>query len=618
MNSEAGGPYNLPIMPTTASFPSDVTVPQLPAQPFAFILYFVRRNLRWLVLTMVLEAISAGAGIATPYALGRIVGGIARGVSHVAPFSGELLAPLELFIFLNVIDLVVGRAAALCRVFIAPVQRTMVSEALYGYLQHHSHRFISNNFAGALAHRISEAAMGVNMAVWAIVFDFLPIVVTMLVAIALLAHTNVLLGALMLAWACLFVGVSFLLARAAQPYSARHAQARSDTTGAIVDAIGNLLSVRLFARLTFEQKRIGRFLMNERATSRAYFLCNERTAAFQFTAAAVLKVGTVCFALVLWRDGRIDVAGFVMSMGLSILVINEARNLSRRFLEFFEYIGNVAHSVHAIVLPHEVVDRPDAGALVIRRGEIRFNDVSFGYVTERPVFRHLDLTIQPGQRVGLVGFSGSGKSTLINLVLRLYEPQSGSITIDGTDIRSVTQSSLHSQVSLIPQDPGLFHRTLNENIGYGRLDADESQIEDAARQAYAHDFIESMPNRYGSMVGERGVKLSGGQRQRIAIARVIAKNAPILIMDEATSSLDSVTEKAIQDSLDALMDGKTVLVVAHRLSTIAHLDRILVFDNGRIVEDGPHRDLLALGGVYARLWSRQSDGMIPEHDDAAA
>jgi len=308
----------------------------------------------------------------------------------------------------------------------------------------------------------------------------------------------------------------------------------------------------------------------------------------------------------------------VMSMGLSILVINEARNLSRRFLEFFEYIGNVAHSVHAIVLPHEVVDRPDAGALVIRRGEIRFNDVSFGYVTERPVFRHLDLTIQPGQRVGLVGFSGSGKSTLINLVLRLYEPQSGSITIDGTDIRSVTQSSLHSQVSLIPQDPGLFHRTLNENIGYGRLDADESQIEDAARQAYAHDFIESMPNRYGSMVGERGVKLSGGQRQRIAIARVIAKNAPILIMDEATSSLDSVTEKAIQDSLDTLMDGKTVLVVAHRLSTIAHLDRILVFDNGRIVEDGPHRDLLALGGVYARLWSRQSDGMIPEHDDAAA
>jgi ATP-binding cassette subfamily B protein len=274
--------------------------------------------------------------------------------------------------------------------------------------------------------------------------------------------------------------------------------------------------------------------------------------------------------------------------------------------------------VHAIVLPHEVVDRPDAGALVINRGEIRFNDVTFGYVAERPVFRHLNLTIQPGERVGLVGFSGSGKSTLINLVLRLYEPQSGSITIDGTDIRSVTQSSLHSQVSLIPQDPGLFHRTLKENIGYGRLDADETLIEGAARQAYAHDFIESMPNRYGSMVGERGVKLSGGQRQRIAIARVIAKNAPILIMDEATSSLDSVTEKAIQDSLDTLMDGKTVLVVAHRLSTIAHLDRILVFDNGCIVEDGPHRELLARDGVYARLWSRQSDGMIPEHDDAAA
>lgn len=595
---------------------------RLPSAPVRFILFFVRRNAWWIGLTAALEAISAGAAIATPYALGQIVAGIAHGVARLPADRQSLLdglaGPVRLFIVLNIVDYLIGRAAAVCRIFIAPIQRTTVSEVLYGYLQHHSHRFISNNFAGALAHRIAEAAMGVNMAVWAVVFDFLPIVVTLVVAITLLLHASVALGGLLAVWSVVFVGVSFTLARRAQPYATNHAHARSETTGAIVDAISNLLSVRLFARLPFELGRIRRFLKQERTTSRKYFLANERTAAFQFGASAALKIGTVCFALYLWREARIGVADFVMSISLSVLVINEARNLSRRFLEFFEYIGNIAHSVRTIVLPHEVTDREGAQRLTVRRGEIRLHDVTFSYTPGKPVFERLDLTIEPEQRVGLVGFSGSGKSTLVNLILRLYEPESGRITIDGTDIRSVTQSSLHSQISLIPQEPGLFHRSLHENIGYGRLDADASAIEHAARLAHAHDFIAAMPGGYGSTVGERGVKLSGGQRQRIAIARVIAKDAPIVIMDEATSSLDSVTEKAIQDSLDTLMKGKTVLVVAHRLSTIAHLDRILVFDRGRIVEDGSHRELLARDGAYAQLWKHQSDGMLPEREGLAA
>ncbi len=605
-------------MKNNPSVSADIMSPDLPAQPSAFILYFVRRNIYWLLLTAALQAVSAAAGIATPYALGSIVGVIAHGKPTAETFSGPIVAPLAMFVMLNVIDLVFGRCAAACRVVIAPRQRTLVSGELYAYLQHHSHRYVSDNFAGALAHRISEAALGVNMAVWAVIFDFLPIAVTLLVAIALMTHTYAPLGAAMLAWSCLFVGLSFVFAKAAKPLSTRHAQARSDTTGAIVDAVGNLLSVRLFARLGFERTRIERFLARERKTSMAYFRVNERTAAFQFTAAALLKVGTIVYTLMLWRDGKVSVGGVVMSMGLSMLVINEARNLSRRFLEFFEYLGNITNSVRTIVRPHEVTDVPDAKDLTVRHGAIHFDNMTFGYLPERPVFRNLELTIQPGERVGLVGYSGSGKSTLINLVLRLYEPQGGRITIDGEDIGRVTQRSLHSQISLIPQEPGLFHRTLRENIGYGRLDADDVVIEQAARQAHAHEFIAAMPAGYDSMVGERGVKLSGGQRQRIAIARVIAKNAPILIMDEATSSLDSVTEKAIQDSLDTLMHGKTVLVVAHRLSTIAHLDRILVFDNGRIVEDGSHQALLALDGAYKRLWSRQADGMIPDKPDMAA
>jgi ATP-binding cassette subfamily B protein len=340
----------------------------------------------------------------------------------------------------------------------------------------------------------------------------------------------------------------------------------------------------------------------------------ERVRWFQFIAAAGLKLGTVYYALTLWNAGLIGVGDFTMSAGLALLIIGDARNLSRRFLEFFEYVGNIANGVDTIVKPHEIVDVPNAQPLQVAQGRIEFRGVTFGYDPQRPVFQGLNVVIEPGQRVGLVGFSGSGKSTFVALILRNYEPQSGRICIDGTDIAITTQDSLHRQVSLIPQDPSLFHRSLQENIGYGRLDAEHEDIAVAARLANADAFIEIMPEGYASLVGERGIKLSGGQRQRIAIARVMLKDAPILILDEATSSLDSVTEKAIQDNLDRVMGRKTVIAIAHRLSTIAYLDRILVFDQGRIVEDGSHAELLARKGFYYRLWSMQAGGFLPQND----
>ena len=254
----------------------------------------------------------------------------------------------------------------------------------------------------------------------------------------------------------------------------------------------------------------------------------------------------------------------------------------------------------------------NAQPLQVREGRIEFRDVCFAYEPGRPVFENLNVEIQPGQRVGLVGFSGSGKSTFVSLILRNYEPQSGHILIDGQDIVQATQESLHRQVSLIPQDPSLFHRSLKENIAYGRLQASDNEIREASRLAHADGFIEAMPEGYDALVGERGVKLSGGQRQRIAIARVMLKDAPILILDEATSSLDSVTEKTIQENLDRVMGRKTVIAIAHRLSTIAHLDRILVFDQGRIVEDGSHDDLLAKKGFYHQLWAMQAGGFLPD------
>lgn len=594
-------------------------VPALPDTPFRFICHFVARY-RWWYLAMVLfETANATCGIMIPYALGTIIKGVTGAQSHSMALVTALHAPLLLFVALCAGEVVFGRIAGGIQIRLGPRQRQNVTRSIYHYLQHHSHRYFSSNFAGALAHRISETALGVTQTLWSLIIEFWPVAIVFAVSIALLFNTHIQLGMFVLVWAALFVGISYLLAKRCQPLALKASAARSETTGKIVDSVSNLTSAKLFARLDFEREHLEGAFTSEMKAIRISNGYNERVRWFQFASAALLKVGVLYYALMLWGEGQIGVGDFVMAVSLSLLIINEARNLSRRFLEFFEYIGNVANGVHTIVRSHELIDASDAVSPTIRQGEIEFRDVDFSYGQEaddKKVFERLNITIPAGQRVGLVGFSGSGKSTFVSLILRLYDAQNGGILIDGVDIRAMSQDALHSQLSLIPQDPSLFHRTLMENIRYGRLDASDGEVMEAARKASAHEFIMQIKDRYQSMVGERGVKLSGGQRQRIAIARVILKDAPILILDEATSSLDSITEKAIQDTLDDVMKDKTVIVVAHRLSTIAHLDRILVFDKGRIIEDGSHAELLARRGGYYQLWNKQAGGFMPVEGDA--
>ncbi|PRB80026.1 ABC transporter ATP-binding protein [Pseudomonas sp. MYb185] len=592
--------------------------PSLPSTPFRFILYFVARYRWWYAAMVLFETLNASCGILIPYALSRIIRSVLGAEDQTLDLIVVLTLPIMIFIGLSIGEVVFGRLAGAIQIRLGPRQRQNVTRQIYHYLQYHSHSYFSNNFAGALAHRISETSMGVTQTLWSLITEFWPIVIVFSVSIFLLLGAHFKLALFVCLWAIAFVSVSYVLARRCQPYALKASAARSETTGKIVDSVSNLTSARLFARLGFERETLEHAFTREMKAIRKSNGYSEKVRWFQFSAAALLKIGVLYYALTLWGSGEIDVADFVMAVSLSLLIITEARNLSRRFLEFFEYIGNVANGVQTIVRPHELVDKPMVPAAVIKRGAIEFKGVSFAYNPTRQVFDSLDLSIPAGQRVGLVGFSGSGKSSFVSLILRLYDIQQGQILIDGQDIRDMPQESLHSQLSLIPQDPSLFHRTLRDNIRYGRLDASDQDIVDAAKKAYAHDFITQISGGYDSMVGERGVKLSGGQRQRIAIARVILKDAPILILDEATSSLDSITEKAIQDTLDQVMVGKTVLVVAHRLSTIAHLDRILVFSDGRIVEDGSHQQLLATGGAYWQLWSRQSNGFLPEEASGAA
>ncbi|MBD2681369.1 MULTISPECIES: ABC transporter ATP-binding protein [Nostoc] len=593
------------------SFQRAADAPNLPNTTFRFICYFVNQFRWWYLAMVILEATHATCGIMLPYAIGEIIRSVTRSTGDSKSIFEAVSQPLMLFTALSVGEVVFGRSAGLLQTILHPIHRQHIVRSLYAYLQHHSHRYLSSSFAGALAHRIGETSLGVTQTMQMLITEFMSVIIVYIVSAILLYRAYPPLAAFVGTWAVLFISISFWLATRCRIYSRRAAAARSETTGIIVDAVTNLSSSRLFARLDFERRYLNEQLKYEIKEVRKSNWYSERIRWFQFISAAILKIGTLYYSLSLWSQGLIATADFVVATSLSLLIISEARNLSRRFLEFFEHIGNVANGVSVIVQPHELIDRDKAIAHPITQGKIEFRQIYFSYAAGKQVFENLSITIQPGERVGLVGFSGSGKSTFVNLILRLFDPQSGQILIDGVDIRDMTQNALHAQIGLIPQDPSLFHRTLIENIRYGRIDATDEEVIEAARKAYAHDFIAQMKEGYNSLVGERGVKLSGGQRQRIAIARVILKNAPILILDEATSSLDSITEKAIQDTLDSAMDGKTVIVVAHRLSTIAHLDRILVFDQGQIIEDGTHAKLLARRGAYYRLWKMQAGGFLP-------
>ena len=604
-----GGPGSISAPPETNE--------ELPNQPFRFVLHHLRYY-RWILISIaLLELGQAACQILIPKAVQRIIdAATASGVGSTLSVWTALGGPLKLFILLNLGILIFSRSSGSALVMVGPALRRRVRHSLYRYLQGHSQRYFMGNFAGSLSNRIAEVSMSVNQSVWTVMFDFWPVAVTLCVSLVVLAQVHSGLALVLGTWSLVYVAVSYFLAIRCREYARQFAAARSAVSGKIVDAVTNVMNSKLFARNNFERGYLSRYLDQEVKTARRTFWFMERMRWFQFIATLSLQVGMIVYSARLWMDRSISVGSFAMVASMLLLVINDVRNLSRRFLEFFEYVGNVTDGVGIIIRPHEIIDESGSPDLVVSGGEIRFENVDFAYPGGMEVFRGLNLIIRSHERVGLVGFSGSGKSTFMNLILRLYDIQGGRILIDGQDVREVTQDSLRRAISMISQDPMLFHRSLFDNIRYGSLDATDEEVQDAARYAHAHEFISALPQGYGSLVGERGVRLSGGQRQRVAIARAVLKNAPIFFLDEATSSLDSVTERHIQDSIAHLLRGRTSIVIAHRLSTISHLDRILVFDGGGVVEDGTHSELLERNGHYARMWSMQAGGFLPESEIA--
>lgn len=590
-----------------------ITVP--PKRPWGFVWHYLSLYPGWYWSIALLQIGAAMTATLMPYAIGRITGAVSEGVWDNVDLWQASLPALGLLFGLAVAQMLFARGATLCMIMVRPQQKIRIIRELFAYLQQHSPRYFSEHFAGSLAHRISEGSIGLLEITWSLVVEMLPILVVLITSLVLLTLASPWLGLGLLLWVGAYSWLAFVLSRKAQVLASSHAQARSVTTGKIVDAVGNLSSIRLFARQGFELDYLTRYQNEEKQAAQRSFFYQEKIRLLQDSLSVVLRVGLVVLALYLWHVGKIDVGQLVMVATLGLMIVAQCSFLSMQFMHFFEFIGNIENSINTLLQPHEMPDRHNAVPARIEKGSIHFRDVSFGYTLDKPIFKHFNLDIRAGQRVGIVGFSGSGKSTLLSLLLRSYDPQSGTIEVDGLDIQGMTQQSLHTHIALIPQEPGLFHRSLRENIGYGDVNASDAQIILAAKRAHAHAFIVQMPEGYEALIGERGVKLSGGQRQRIAIARALLKNAPIMVLDEATASLDSETESLIQGSLDDIMADKTVLVVAHRLSTIAHLDRIVVLDKGQIVEDGSHSQLLERRGLYYRLWQRQSDGLLSETDD---
>lgn len=592
--------------------------PSLSEKPAAFVSRYAWRY-RWrLLIMLVLEAGQAGCTMLLPYAIKRMMDTVHLAQHKQQDIWQVIENDLWLFGMLNVGVVLFSRASGAVLVVVGPVLRRRVRRELFIYLQYHSQRFFLSHFAGSIGNRISEVAMSVAHTIWTILFDFWPLIISFSVSLILLFGVDQQLALTLAGWIMLYVIISYALALKCRHYAQEYAASRSLVSGKIVDSVTNIMNAKLFARRDYERAYLEGYLNLEVKSARRTFWYMERIRWFQFIAAMLLMLGVIGYALKIWSEGGMSTGQFAMASSLSLMLIEQARGLSRRFLEFFEYVGNINDGVGMIVSAHEVVDQEDAASLVVSKGEIEFQRINFRYAESKPVFSNLNLTVSGGQKVGLVGFSGSGKSSLLNLTLRLFEPQSGNILIDGQDVQHVSQEGLRAAVAMIPQDPMLFHRSLMENIRYGRLDASDDDVIDAAKKAHAHDFIVDLDEGYEALVGERGVKLSGGQRQRIALARAILKNAPLLFLDEATSALDSVTERHIQESLNFLMKNKTVIVIAHRLSTLAHMDRILVFHHGNIIEDGSHEALLLKQGHYAHMWSMQAGGFLPEVDDLDA
>ncbi len=597
------------------------TDPDVPPRDFLAFIWFCTHGVRWITAGMVLLTAAIGAFEALLFAMmGRVVDLLAA--SHPAALLAD-----------NRNTLLWLAAILLASPLIVALQTVLKHQALAGNfpmrLRWNFHRlmlgqsmgFYQDEFAGRVAAKVMQTALAVRDT-WFVLTDILVYVLIYFATMAAVVGSfDLTLMAPFAAWVSLYViALAYFVPRLGRA-AREQADARSLMTGRITDAYTNISTVKLFSHARREAGYARSAMREFLQTVHGQMRLVSGFETVNHALSMLLIAGTAAIALLLCARGEVSVGAVAAATAMSLRLNGIAHWVMWEMTSLFENLGTVQDGINTIARTRSVVDRPGAAALAVRSGEVRFENVRFGYGAQPPVVDDLTLHIRPGEKIGLVGRSGAGKSTIVNLLLRFYDLDAGRILIDGQDIAQVTQESLRAQIGMVTQDTSLLHRSVRENILYGRPDATAAQMQAAARGARADEFIATLRDSkgrtgYDAQVGERGVKLSGGQRQRVAIARVMLKDARVLILDEATSALDSEVEAAIKESLGALMLDKTVVAIAHRLSTIAAMDRLIVLDQGRIVEEGDHQTLLAANGLYARLWAHQSGGFLLDEDSA--
>ena len=582
----------------------------IPARPIPFLRFISRPFWQYAMVTFFFVTVAQTLSIGLPFVLKLLIDALSRASDSMA-LTEALFRYGTLYVVLVTLMFMAWRVSGFCGIRWLALSKAYSFRLLYEYITLHSYTYFSNRFAGAIANKISHASDGADDLMEDLVWHYYPSILSLLGTGVLLFMTDSRLALVFVVLVLVLVLLNIVLVKRRRPLIVSYAEASSLLRGVGVDLVTNMSSVRQFDRRLFEQKRLDQYIDDRTQKD----IARDRSQEFGLLINNTLVVIAIIVMMLILARG---VMAGVLTAGDVVLVVSLIWSTSYQLIfignmlnGFIRVYSEIEEGLTETLIKHEIVDEPSAKTLTVSKGHILWQDVVFRYDTNA-VLNHFNLDILPGQRLGLVGSSGAGKSTFVSLLLRQYEVSSGAILIDNQNISHVTQDSLRTMIAVVPQEPALFHRSIRENIAYGKPDATQAEIEAVAKKAQAHDFITALPEGYETLVGERGVKLSGGQRQRIAIARVMLKNAPILILDEATSALDSESEVAIQKALHELMAGKTVIAIAHRLSTLREMDRIIVLDRGMIREDGTHDELSRRGDLYAKLWEHQAGGFLPE------
>jgi len=572
--------------------------PDLRGRPLAFLFTYARRHPVGHLVVLLSVIVAVACGVGAQYGMKHLIDIVSAGHDAGGQVWGAFAVLCGLVAMDNLAWRVGGFAAHRCFVAVTGDIR----QDLFAHLSGHSPGYFAERLPGGLASRITATANAAYTLETTGFWNVLPSTLGIILAIALIGSVNLLLAAALTGLAGVLGALVFALAQGGDGRHRDYAAQAAGVDGELVDVIGNINVVRAFGATLREQRRIAGTLRTEMRARRRSLYYMETIRLIHAVLTALLVAGVVAAGILLWQRGQASVGDLVLITALAFGILHGSRDLAVALVDLTQHVARLHEAVNALLSPHELADHPAARALPPDgRGEVAFDHVRFAYPARSAVLRDFNLRIAPGERVGLVGYSGAGKSTVLALLQRFYEVGSGGIRIDGHDIRVVTLESLRNAMAIVPQDISLFHRTVMDNIRYARPDATEAEVLAAADMAHCRDFIEALPNGFATMVGDRGVKLSGGQRQRLAIARALLKNAPILLLDEATSALDTESEQAIQDALNRLMVGRTVIAIAHRLSTLQSFDRIIVMGKGRIIDDGSPTGLAARPGPYRDL-----------------